>query len=316
MNSKKHRLRSGITLIEILVVITILGLLLALIIPAVISARESSRRIQCSNNLRQVGLALTGYMSRENCLPARSGRTSFYVYMLPEMEQVSLYNAFNISAAGMRSMDDVLFSVSSNKTVSNTIIKTLICPSDFTYLANSNVSYPGNTGSGFQPSPASGLFLTSGVNVAVSSISDGLSATVAISEWILGNYSGPVDPAGSIFETSARHDLPANFQVFVNECYSLDYRAAPLTKYGKGHSWMAGDLGETLYNHVVVPNGFSCVNGNYYPAGAFTAGSRHPSGTHSLFADGHVRLVSTSIARQVWSALSTRAGNELISSDF
>jgi len=133
------RIQKGFTLIELLVVIAIIAVLISLLLPAVQSAREAARRAQCTNNLKQLGLAVHNYVSTYNALPAECmwmGATygssdatggswgwnaSWPVCLLPNIEQAPLYNAYNQG-----------FSPDSlqNSTVSYNAIATLLCPSD------------------------------------------------------------------------------------------------------------------------------------------------------------------------------------------
>ena len=112
--------RSGFTLIELLVVIAIIAVLIALLLPAVQAAREAARRAQCTNNLKQLGLAIANYESANNSLPSGSifgigswpctgsspafgngcQNTPWFILMLPYIEQAPLYNSFN-AAIGM-----------------------------------------------------------------------------------------------------------------------------------------------------------------------------------------------------------------------
>ncbi len=135
----KTRVRRRFTLIELLVVIAIIAVLIALLLPAVQSAREAARRAQCTNNLKQLGLAVHNYHSTYNVLPAddmwmgatygNSAATggswgwnaSWPVCLLPNIEQTPLYNAYNQG-----------FSPDSlqNSTVSYNAIATLLCPSE------------------------------------------------------------------------------------------------------------------------------------------------------------------------------------------
>ncbi len=99
----RMRVRLGFTLIELLVVIAIIGVLIALLLPAVQAAREAARRAQCTNNLKQLGLALHNYNSSKNVFPYGANQynntqgANWVISILPDMEQQSLYNAFNSS---------------------------------------------------------------------------------------------------------------------------------------------------------------------------------------------------------------------------
>jgi prepilin-type N-terminal cleavage/methylation domain-containing protein/prepilin-type processing-associated H-X9-DG protein len=138
MSGTRHRGRKGFTLIELLVVIAIIAVLIALLLPAVQAAREAARRAQCSNNLKQLGLAVHNYHSTYNAFPAEcmwmgatlgSGagggswgwNASWPVCLLPNIEQSPLYNAYNQAWTP---------DFPQNSTVSYTALSTLICPTD------------------------------------------------------------------------------------------------------------------------------------------------------------------------------------------
>ncbi len=155
--------RSGFTLIELLVVIAIIAVLIALLLPAVQAAREAARRAQCTNNLKQLGLAMANYESATNCLPSGSifgigsypctgsspafgngcQNTPWFILMLPFIEQGPLYNSFNASI-GMEGPGTSGFVI--NSTVFTTRIPSFQCPSDtpqfFSFVAAAGNSAP------------------------------------------------------------------------------------------------------------------------------------------------------------------------------
>ncbi|WP_435017491.1 DUF1559 domain-containing protein [Tundrisphaera sp. TA3] len=119
--------RTGFTLIELLVVIAIIGVLIALLLPAVQAAREAARNIQCRNSLKQLALAVHNYHDVYECFPsARPSSSPQYghlVTLLPYLEQGVLTNAFNVAVPGG-------FADAANQTVANTKLAVLLCPSN------------------------------------------------------------------------------------------------------------------------------------------------------------------------------------------
>ena len=124
-------LRSGFTLIELLVVIAIIALLLGLLLPAVQSAREAARRMQCGNNLKQIGLALLNYETNRGVFPFGCGGTqgqaryaqtgTWAAFILPQLEQQNVYDTFDFK----KHMNDP-----ANQKAVSTIVQAFICPTD------------------------------------------------------------------------------------------------------------------------------------------------------------------------------------------
>lgn len=178
MRSKRNS-KPGFTLIEMLVAITIIGVLIALILPAVQSARESARRLKCSSNLKQVGIALAAYEHAAGAYPRMNGYSP-HVMLLPWLDQKPLYDSANFDLV-------VIDHVDGNDTLRGTWLSVFVCPSD------SNAADPGeinftnyavNAGVHFHPDGKNGLFGVKSVKTA--EVSDGLSNTAAFTEFRSG----------------------------------------------------------------------------------------------------------------------------------
>lgn len=298
----------GFTLIECLVVITIIGLLTALLLPAVGAARETARRMSCRNNLRQLGLALHNYSSSWNCFPmGKNGRgTSLHASLLTQLEQQNLFNGINFHSDGAPASDD------SNQTIRYTRVSIFLCPSDWTTQGGTeNNNYAGNFGSnslvygryrGDYGQVGDGAFTYSSL-LNDGGFQDGTSQTIGMSEWVRGQSLLLV---GSSVPTKA-----VTQDVLYGLCESVKL---PTRGKHKGSCWFVGDLGNTLYDHLMNIEDQSCIYDEVFPPKeTWSVGSEHGEGQHSLFIDGHVVFISRSINLNVWRSLSTRSSGEILS---
>jgi prepilin-type N-terminal cleavage/methylation domain-containing protein/prepilin-type processing-associated H-X9-DG protein len=348
-----RRTRRGFTLIELLVVLAIIGILISLLLPAVQAAREAARRMQCVNNLKQVGLALHNYESAVGVLPFGMGARYTYnlcfwysphCMLLPYLEQTTVYNAINFdlpvdsptcnfAGPAWGSLGRVV-----NTTAFGTRLGVFLCPSDPTEFPSDGLvplpgcSYYANSGTNsrgwWNPSVANGLFFVES-SIRTARILDGTSNTVAFSERRkgAGDNSRYVPFQDILFTppfSSAlfdRNDYGA-IQRFAQACQDLTPATSikpPATTVGG--TWYGGP--GMFYSHVLPPNHNSCYNGEPWIGGftgenysgmALTPCSLHPSGVNVLMADGSVRFIKDTVDQQTWWALGARAGGEVISS--
>ena len=306
-----RRARSAFTLIEVLVVLAVMGLVVALLIPAVQAAREAARRSSCANNLRQLGVATNAYIADKNCLPVGGNGFSAFAMLLPYLEQKPLYDSMNFSAGHL------IFSGPLNSTA-RVRLPGLLCPTDHPFdEAPAMTSYAVNFGVGY--TKTSGLyanangpfsFLDTKPVVRPQMITDGMSHTVGISEWALGtDVRVNADPKRGLY--SARVE-PNEFEAFARACHDLDTRTTETTGQVKATTWMQVGFGQNVYNHDLSVGDHSCYNGGGTYSGAWTASSVHAGGAHALYVDGHCVFAKETTSLAIWRALGTMNGGEPI----
>ncbi len=306
----------GFTLLELMVVIAIIGVLMAFILPAVQSAREAGRRVECGNHLKQIGLALQSYQSTYQFFPgvntasfyAGRGPTSNHSYsplarLLAELDQTPLYNAANLT--DQATLPSTLWA---NLTVMGLSAGLFLCPSDAQSPVSGygRVNYRFNLGPGpwFAPAPSKeaawdGPFTTHRTYTPAA-FTDGLSQTVGVSERVQGNWTKGVWSSGDYVLTGAGDSYRGNMTIdwAVSICTAASNGLPFETR--SGESWFLTGYHFTDYNHCVPPNApvrdcslYSFQEGIHERTlheGVFTARSRHPGGVNVLMMDGSALL--------------------------
>lgn len=282
----------GFTLIELLVVIAIIGVLIALLLPAVQAAREAARRMSCTNNLKQIGIALHGYHDAHGVLPIGYTFSPGYVrggfgwgaLILASLEQKPLHDTINFSLPLWNE---------SNSTTSSMALAFYLCPSDesspgrflerdgFRYAKTSYVASFGPGNMDVDPDDRRGVFRRNRATL-FAEVTDGLSATLAAGERHNGTFAVAIG-------SHVHFDAETVWVGAVKEDPDDDH--AHTTLFQTSHTPSSPEMNDQ------------------------DSASRHPGGCNFLFGDGSVRFLKNSIALNVYQALSTRAGGEVISAD-
>lgn len=290
------------TLLELLVVITVIGVLIALLIPAVQMAREASRRVQCSNYLKQLALASLSYETASGTLPPSNVNSySIHAHILPYLEQKPLYDAMNFQFPAD------LASTSVNQTTQAIHLNIFRCPSESS-SGTGGLNYPASLGLQLGYGKSTGPF-----GQQISSITDGLAFTVLFSEWSIGMDDGS-SPLRFTYSLPEDYNVPSQINQLASACRDLPSTVPG--SLGRGFTWAISGEDENLFSHVLSPGSRSCRNGSSSYGGAFTVGGTHTSLVNVAFGDGHVRPIGFGTQIFVWRALGTRSGGELLDPSF
>ncbi|QDU58063.1 DUF1559 domain-containing protein [Aeoliella mucimassa] len=325
----RHPPRQAFTLVELLVVIAIIGILVALLLPAVQAARESARRSQCVNNLKQLGLALHNYESTNKVLPSLHNYFTPTATLLPYCEQSQLADLFDFTENPTSSDPRVIQAAA-------TVIPMFLCPSDSepathqveesgaTYeWAGANYGINGSSGVGTSQncdpfgSKTDGLcYVDSKLRMA--RVSDGLSNTLAFTE----SLRGPCDEAPS--------DTTPDVQRYVATLGLAVDSLIPTADSAELNGPDSAISAASAWNSMRFCNWFkmdripgTIMVGRFPPNSAIpdlgarririqAARSNHPGGVNACFADGSVRFASDDTNYLVWQSYWTRAGGEVL----
>ncbi len=340
-----RRSRQGFTLIELLVVIAIIAVLISLLLPAVQSAREAARRAQCVNNLKQIGLAMHNYHQALGSFPMAVtrafsdvgvqtdwGTLGAQALMLPYLEQQPLYMSINFNWNLWQGLGNVI-----NQTAWRTRVNSYECPSDGLVGQDNTNSYFGSVGTtvGFRNNANSRGIFSFSRTIGLQDVTDGSSNTICYSEALVSSTAGAATqqrwrdgpaPSGasrsSAYTSQNGADNLAGMQQDWEQCNR--FFRTDINRGQRGYRWGLSNLGESLFQTLIPPNStqypwnscrLDCPGCGVLHSGYYNATSNHPGGVNVSMADGSVKFIKSTISMQIWWALGTRDGGEVVSSD-
>lgn len=322
-------IKPGFTLVELLVVIAIIGILVGLLLPAVQAAREAARRMQCSNNIKQLTLALHNHHDAMKSFPpilttGTNGATfstqhSWITYTLPYIEQS---NAWNMVRFPTRPINDPFYTTSNvdnsalgnavdqnNLPVSRIWIDTFICPADpvggirqpESAGGRAPTNYVGNQGASVNFTAGDGIFFRNS-RVRFADIVDGSSNTVAISECLRGDFN--LETLRDNYVGVRNVSNAAN----ISTCQALVPNFSD-----RGGAWIGGQALNSTFTTNRPPNDVrvDCW-GPSFGSTNFVARSMHPGGVNISYCDGSVTFLTSSVDPVLYSYMGTRNGGEVV----
>ncbi len=326
---ERPKRRLGFTLVELLVVIAIIGILIGLLLPAVQAAREAARRMQCTNNLKQIALGLQNYHDTHGAFPSSCSGCGWntnmifcHVVMLPFCEQSARWDAFihAYSDGHWPAWDEDLDCLKG-------VIPYLACPSDGNaQTPNYRPSYNGNSGAGTRTSYVGSIgdsfrgateecvvnnrgFFSGGYPShsppptwrRISAITDGTSNTVAFSEVVTAPQGGTTNYRAGAIAYGVTSPVVPSACVKVRDPanpghFKVGANNAQTGQWSRGYHFANGQTANAVFNTILPPNSPSCEQ-HTVPSGPglFSVTSNHSGGVNCAFVDGSIRFVSETI---------------------
>jgi len=341
----RHR-TSGFTLVELLVVIAIIGILIALLLPAVQAAREAARRSQCTNNMKQLALAFHNYHDTFKVFPPyvmRPGNNiagqnshwngySGFVHLLPFIEQNSLYDQMKSASNDFYTSVQVSPVYQTYRAMSNSAFR---CPSDEDWpdqnwrcSTNYAMSAGPNISWGISVNRRNGVFRLD-LSTKFRDITDGTSNTIMLGEVRIGdNDNGSFELQTDIVRAqnwgSVTSANQSTSQGPITDAQVEAYGQACLAGSGNhtstsGREWVKGVHAMAVFNTLAPPNWRypNCAQcstcGAADNVGVFPARSQHPGGANHALADASVQFISETVELQLYHGLGSRNGEETVS---
>jgi prepilin-type N-terminal cleavage/methylation domain-containing protein len=320
--------QAAFTLVELLVVMAIIGILIALLLPAVQSAREAARRMQCANNLKQLGLSLLNFENSNKRLPPAAvtdtgGRAIFgnsnrscFVFLLPFMEEKATASLFTLGtatdSAARRNWEN-----SVNQPMYQTTIAGLLCPSTPTNprtcsgIASSAVAYTNAAASDYAPYYQVDMGSPSAVALGLVTIGNPINSYPILERNLWSYIKDVTDGMSKSLLFIEVAGLPqvynSNWQPIINSSGTLVTAEGGAWADNQNAINLKGSSADGLIIGGICP--FNCTNN-------VEAYSFHPGGINAVFGDGAVHFLNNSTSIQTMAAMVTRNNGESVTMPF